>query len=79
MDTTKPNISSLFAQLGLPADDSGIQQFIKQHRPLEKDKALSEANWWNESQREFLSEAIDSDSEWAIIVDEFDTLLREEC
>ena len=77
MDTTIHSLSTLFAQLGLPPDESSIQNFIKQHYPLENNLTLADAKWWNTAQREFLSEAIDSDSDWAIVVDEFDSLLRD--
>lgn len=77
MDTTEHSLSTLFAQLGLPDDSDSISQFIKVHRPLNEEVSLSEAHWWNESQKRFIQEALQSDSDWAIPVDELNMLLRE--
>jgi len=76
MDTTNHTLPALFSQLGLPSEDSEIKQFIKQHYPLEKNIELAQASWWNNAQREFVREAISTDSDWAIIVDQLDTQLR---
>ena len=78
MDTTEHTLNTLFAQLGLPEDNDSISEFIKSHSPLDEDVSLAEAQWWNESQKKFLQEALQSDSDWAILVDELNTLLREQ-
>ena len=38
---------------------------------------FSGADFWNEAQAAFLSEAVAEDSEWCELVDELDCLLRE--
>ncbi|AWL12400.1 hypothetical protein HMF8227_01930 [Saliniradius amylolyticus] len=75
MDTSKHNIKTLFAQLGLDDSDTGINRFLEQHRLAEKDSFL-DASFWNEAQKSFLHEAIDDDSDWAEVVDELDARLR---
>ena len=78
MDTNSHTLKTLFAQLGLPTDDTDMQEFIDQHHPLDKSVELAQASWWNNAQRSFLQEAINSDSDWAITVDALDTLLRQD-
>lgn len=77
MDTTEHTLNTLFAQLGLGDDDQSVYDFIDRHRPLDKEVSLSEAPWWNASQQRFIQEALQSDSDWAIAVDELNSLLRE--
>ena len=43
MDTTSHTLSTLFAQLGLPSDETSIQAFIDKHHHLKDDIRLSEA------------------------------------
>jgi hypothetical protein len=38
------NVSHLFAQLGLPADDASISQFVTEHAPLANDKLSCHGN-----------------------------------
>lgn len=76
MDTSPHNLSTLFEQLGLPADASSIQTFIHRHRPLDPKTSLPQASWWIPTQAEFLRQAIEQDSDWAEQVDELDALLR---
>ena len=78
MDTTEHTLNTLFAQLGLPEDNASISEFIKNHSPLDEEVPLAEAQWWSESQKRFLQEALQSDSDWAMPVDELNTLLREQ-
>lgn len=76
MDTTAHTLSTLFEQLGLPADGESIRSFIQQHRPLDPAVPLAEAPWWSEGQVAFIQEAIEEDADWAECVDELDALLR---
>ena len=76
MDTTAHNLSTLFEQLGLPADANAITTFIHWHRPLDPKVPLHQALWWHPVQSEFLRQAIEEDSDWAEQVDELDALLR---
>ncbi|MDG4597339.1 MAG: DUF2789 domain-containing protein [Candidatus Contendobacter sp.] len=76
MDTTPHNLSTLFDQLGLPSDVAAIKTFIHWHRPLDPNIPLRQASWWTPAQAEFLTEAIEEDSDWAEQADELDALLR---
>lgn len=78
MDINSPTLNDLFAQLGLPDDNANIAAFIAAHKPLPHELTLIQAPWWTPSQAEFLKEAIADDAQWAIIVDEFDDLLRQQ-
>ena len=76
MDTTPHTLSTLFEQLGLPADGDSVCSFIQQHRPLDPAVPLVEAPWWSDGQAAFIQEAIEEDADWAERVDELDALLR---
>ncbi|MFZ2269007.1 MAG: DUF2789 domain-containing protein [Azonexus sp.] len=70
MNTSQHTMSNLFAQLGLPADQSAIEDFIARHRPLDSDIALYRAPFWSTAQRDFLKEEIIEDADWAGVIDE---------
>ena len=72
------NLKNLFEQLGLPSDDESISQFIASHRPLAHEIELAQAPWWTAGQAAFLHEAIEEDADWAMVVDELDSRLREQ-
>ncbi len=76
MDTSAHNISSLFEQLGLAADEEAIRGFVRTHRPLAAAVSLDQAEFWSAAQAAFLREAIAEDSDWAEVVDELDAMLR---
>ncbi|WP_166269647.1 DUF2789 domain-containing protein [Marinobacter caseinilyticus] len=76
MDTSNHTLTTLFEQLGLPAGDDDIRQFITAHSPLEPYVKLIDAPFWSESQSRFLREGIADDSDWAEIIDELDAQLR---
>ena len=63
-------LSDLFQQLGLASDAQAIEQFIRQHQGVCRQHTLVTAPVWNESQRQFLREAIAQDADWAIVADE---------
>jgi hypothetical protein len=69
-------MNNLFAQLGLPADETAIESFIATHRPLENGTALYRAPFWSASQRAFLKEEIIEDADWAAVIDELNGRLR---
>ncbi len=69
-------LNNLFAQLGLPADDKAVEQFIAAHRPLANATALYRAPFWSDSQRAFLKEEIIEDADWAGVIDELNGRLR---
>lgn len=72
----RPRMTHLFQQLGLDASAEGIETFIHEHQ-LHKDLTLLDAPYWSEAQRQFLSEKIASDGEWAIVVDQLNESLHE--
>lgn len=76
MEAPNHKFSELFKQLGLPDDAEGIDQFITSHSPLKSDIKLVDAPFWTNSQREFLSEAIDEDADWAVMFDQLNEALR---
>lgn len=76
MDTAKHTLTTLFEQLGLPADDASIESFIAKYSPLPGEVALQDAPFWSESQSTFLEEGLEEDSDWAEIIDELDARMR---
>lgn len=77
MNEPSPRMTNLFLQLGLDADEAAIAQFIKTHQ-LPADVRLAEAPYWNDAQRQFLSEQIKEDAAWAIVVDQLNESLHED-
>lgn len=77
MSRTYPRITNLFLQLGLPADDASIAEFIRTHQ-LPVDARMTEAPFWSEGQRQFLREQWDADAPWALIVDQLNESLHED-
>ncbi len=69
-------MSSLFAQLGLPADEAALEDFIAAHRPLANGVPLYRAPFWSAAQRAFLKEEIIEDADWAAVIDELNGRLR---
>jgi uncharacterized protein DUF2789 len=70
-------LQALFEQLGLPSQDAAIETFLAQHRLLESEPRLVQADFWTASQRAFLQESLMEDSDWAEVVDQLDALLRD--
>lgn len=70
------HFTELFAQLGLPTDHPGIDQFLTAHRPLVKGMALADAPFWSPAQAAFLREKILEDADWAEVVDQLNVALR---
>lgn len=77
MDKSNHLFSDLFAQLGLPADEPAIRQFLVTHTPLAADIDLPDAPFWTESQAAFLREEILEDADWAELVDQLNLALRQ--
>lgn len=75
MQITTLEMPQLFEQLGLESSDSAIEQFIKNH-PLAKDILLQDAEFWTESQGQFIKDSLRQDSDWAPVVDQLNTRLR---
>ncbi len=76
MDSTTHRFSELFAQLGLPTDNAGIEDFLRQHAPLAGDIALPNAPFWSPAQAAFLREEWREDADWAELVDQLNLALR---
>ncbi|MBG6074625.1 DUF2789 domain-containing protein [Polaromonas sp. CG_9.11] len=76
MDQPIHQFSDLFAQLGLPADESAIRLFIATHSPLRSDIELADAPFWTDSQAAFLKEEKLEDADWAELVDQLNLALR---
>ncbi len=75
MITTEPNMTNLFLQLGLEAGEADIADFILRHQ-LASEVKVTQAPFWSDGQRHFLSEALKRDADWAPIVDELNTALH---
>ena len=76
METCTHDMHALFSQLGLPATDEAIDQFISDHKSLKRHVLLYDAPFWNGSQSMFLKEALDEDADWIEAVDSLDSMLR---
>jgi Protein of unknown function (DUF2789) len=70
------HFGELCAQLGLPGDDQGIQQFLDVHGPLEGHIELPEASFWSPAQASFLRDALIQDADWTEVVDPLSETLR---
>jgi len=68
-------LTTLFEQLGLSGTQQDMDLFFKQHH-LSHNAKLQDADFWSQSQAQFLEEGMVEDAEWAIIIDELSTLLR---
>ena len=66
----------LFEQLGLESSNLAIARFIKHHH-LSEDIKLQAADFWTQSQRQFIKDSLQQDSDWSEIVDQLDVLLRQ--
>lgn len=76
MNAPDHSFSELFAQLGLPADNAQIRQFLQSHTPLAADITLPAAPFWTAAQAAFLREEILKDADWAVVIDHLNTSLR---
>ena len=76
MEFQHHKLPSLFAQLGLPAGESSIEQFIASHRPLPESMPLADAPFWSTAQANFLREEWLEDGDWAEVVEELNLRLH---
>lgn len=76
MNKSTHYFKDLFAQLGLPSDELGINHFIATHAPLAENLRLAQAPFWTPAQAAFLREAILQDSDWVEVVDQLSIALR---
>lgn len=75
MSNVRPRMTHLFQQLGLEESEEAIAQFIATHQ-LNRGTQISDADFWTDSQRQFLAEKLKSDGEWAIVVDQLNEVLH---
>ncbi|MBP7793587.1 DUF2789 domain-containing protein [Acinetobacter portensis] len=75
--TVQPRMTNLFEQLGLDSSEDAIALFIVTHQ-LNAQTKITEADYWTESQRQFLAEKIKSDGSWALVVDQLNESLHED-
>ncbi|WP_066739604.1 DUF2789 domain-containing protein [Cupriavidus sp. D384] len=71
-----PTFADLFAQLGLPADEAAIADFIAAHSPVPRSVELCEAPFWTPSQAALLRDEFTDDADWASVVDQLNLALR---
>jgi hypothetical protein len=76
MESSIHTLNNLFAQLGLPSDDTEIESFIKTHSHLAGYISLSEAPFWTPAQASFLCEEIINDADWAEVIDQLNARLH---
>ena len=76
MDAPFHQFSELFAQLGLPSDESDIRPFIAKHSPLPQNVELWDASFWTPAQASLLRDEIAEDADWAEAVDQLNLALR---
>ena len=77
MDTVHARMTNLFLQLGLDASPEAIETFIAEHF-LPAEVNIVDAPFWNDGQRQLLRELLNSDGEWALVVDQLNESLHEE-
>lgn len=75
MDTTPVDLSHLFEQLGLESQPNAIAQFMATHK-LASQIHLTEAPFWTQAQKSFLTEALEADAQWTELIEQLDTQLR---
>lgn len=75
MDLTFNTLQDLFQQLGLDSDEAGIERFIA-HHTLQEGEAIESAAFWSPAQAAFLKECLQTDSDWAEVVDQLSVQLR---
>ncbi len=76
MEAPIHTINNLFAQLGLPSDQTAIENFIKTHSQLATNVLLSDATFWTPAQASFLREEILNDADWAEVIDQLNARLH---
>lgn len=77
MSSVRPRMTHLFEQLGLDASENEIANFIETHQ-LDAETLITQASFWTEAQRQFLTEKMKSDGEWVIIIDQLNESLHED-
>ncbi len=76
MESSTHSLNNLFAQLGLPSEQTAIEHFVKTHSPLATNILLSDAPFWTPAQASFLREEILNDADWAEVIDQLNAKLH---
>ena len=76
MNAAHHGFTELFAQLGLPSDESSIRHFLTAHAPLPEHVRLEDAPCWTPAQARLLRESLAQDADWATVVDRLNLALR---
>lgn len=76
MEKSFHRFSELFAQLGLPTDETGIRAFLAEHSPLAPQLLLADAPFWTPAQAALLREELQEDADWAEVIDQLNAALR---
>lgn len=76
MEKTFHRFSELFSQLGLPANEQAIGEFLTTHSPLADQTLLADAPFWSPAQASLLREELLDDADWAEVVDQLNVALR---
>lgn len=77
MSYVVPRMTNLFEQLGLDSSAAAIAQFIESHQ-LNANVLIHDAEFWTESQRQFILEKMKSDGEWTTVIDQLNEALHED-
>ena len=75
MITATPRMTNLFLQLGLDSSQTGIDRFLLENE-LPEHVHILEAPFWSKAQATLLRELLDSDGNWALVVDQLSEALR---
>ena len=78
MDYSFHTINSLFDQLGLPSDNSSIERFVDQHKPVNASLHIDQLPFFSHAQQDFLRQSIRDDADWSEVIDILDNMLRED-
>ncbi|MDV2469531.1 DUF2789 family protein [Acinetobacter chinensis] len=70
----QPTLKLLFDQLGLDSEPASIDSFIETHQ-LPEGVMMHEADFWTDSQRDFLVSHWQKDDNWSLVIDELSELL----
>ena len=77
MNASHHPMQELFAQLGLPDDETSIQAFIQRHRPLPMNIRIYDAPFWSVSQAALIREKLTEDADWSVLIDTLNVQLRD--
>lgn len=75
MEKSQHTLNDLFAQLGLPALSTEIDNFVASHSSRPSGMVLAAAPFWTPAQAAFLREKILEDADWAEVIDQLNERL----